>query len=386
MKAARFEYLSPTRVVFGIGSLEEAGTQARRLGDRALIICGHGAMRRHGVLDRVTALLEERGLSVSVYDGVSPDPKSDEVDAALALARQHGCDMLVGLGGGSALDAAKAASVAVDRDSVAELIGETLAPNPSSLPVLAIPTTAGSGAEVTKGAIVTDVERSFKSGIRGEDVFPRVAIVDPELSATMPPAVAAETGFDALTHAVETYVARRANPFTEAMSENAARLLGPGLSALAASPADAELRARLSYAALLGGFTVAAASTCLPHRLQQAMGAARNFPLSHGRGLAVLYPAWLERAYPYAQAKFDRLGELLGEGDVRAALERILAELELDVGLAELGFSSTDLDACMEAISGNVDNDPIDGIEPPLMRAIYEDSRQPNLERANRKE
>jgi alcohol dehydrogenase/1,3-propanediol dehydrogenase len=378
LKATRFEYRNPTQVVFGSGSVEEVGTWARRLGNRALIVCGRSAMREYGVLDRVTALLKAAGLSVSIHDGVSPDPRSDEVDAALALARQRRCNLFVGLGGGSALDAAKAASVAVGRDSVAELIGKTLPPDPSSLPVLAIPTTAGSGAEVTKGAIVTDVERSYKSGIRGEDVFPSVAVVDPELSATMPPAVAAETAFDALTHAIETYVARLANPLTEAVSESAARLLGPGLAALASEPPDAELRARLSYAALLGGLTVASASTCLPHRLQQAMGAVPDLALSHGRGLAALYPAWLERAYPSSQPKFDRLGQLLGEGDVHASVERILEELELGTSLAELGFTEADVDACLEAISGNVDNDPIDGIDAPLMRAIYEASRQPS--------
>jgi alcohol dehydrogenase class IV len=375
VKGVRFEHFTPTRIVFGAGSLDQVGEWGRQFGDHALIICGRNAMRTHGILDRVTVLLEERGLAVSVYDGVSPDPKSDEVDAALALARRRSCNVLVGLGGGSALDAAKATSVALECDSVGEIVGRTLPPAMSSLPVVAIPTTAGSGAEVTRGAIITDVGRSFKSGIRGDDVFPKIAIIDPELTATMPPPVAAETGFDALAHAIETYVARKANPLTEAMSEKAAHMLGTDLTTLVSGSADAELRARLSYAALLGGLTVASASTCLPHRLQQAMGAVRHLPLSHGRGLAAVYPAWLKRALPCAQAKFDQLGRLLGDTDVHTAVEVVLAQLELSTGLTELGFSDADLDTCMAAISGNVDNDPIEGINESLMRAIYEDSR-----------
>lgn len=378
-----FEHLTPTRIVFGAGSFERAGECAAELGAHALVVCGRGAMRRTGVLDRLTAQLHRRGLAVSVFDGVSPDPKSTEVDAALALLRKRSCDHLIGLGGGSALDAAKAASVAVERDSVAEIVGATLPPNPRSLPVLAIPTTAGSGAEVTKGAIVTDVERSLKSGIRGPDVFPAIALVDPELSATMPPAVAAETGFDALTHAVETYVARRASPLTEPMSEQAVRLLGASLSGLAEAPPDPGRRARLAYAALLGGLTVANASTCLPHRLQQAMGAVPRLQVSHGRGLAALYPAWYERAQPFATAKFERLGELLGGEGFGPTLEHLRSELGLGAGLAELGFTAADLDACLAAVGGNVDNDPIEGVGPALMRAIYEDSKGRTTREAN---
>ncbi len=242
--------------------------------------------------------------------------------------------------------------------------------------MLAIPTTAGSGAEVTKGAIVTDVARSLKAGIRGPDVFPKIAIVDPELTATVPAGVAAETGFDALTHAVETYVARGANPLSEALSERAAGLLGESLPGLAAEPPDGERRAALSLAALLGGLTVANASTCLPHRMQQAMGSAPRLSVSHGRGLAAVYPAWVERAQPFAAAKFDRLGRLLGEDRFDTALERLRSELGLDAGLEELGFATADIDACVGGIAGNLDNDPIDDVEPALIREIYEDSRR----------
>ncbi len=373
MKPTGFEHLTPTRIVFGSGSIERAGGLARELGDHALVVCGRKAMRSHGILDRLIGLLRADGLAVSVYDGVSPDPKSVEVDGAVAFVRRRTCDLLVGLGGGSAMDAAKAASVAFGYDSVAEIIGRTLPPTPDSLPVLAIPTTAGSGAEVTRGAIVTDVERGLKSGVRGEGLFPRIALVDPDLTATMPPRVAAETAFDALSHAIETYVARRATPISETLSEAAARLLGGDLPALALGQVDADRRARLSYAALLGGLNVATASTCLPHRLQQAMGSIDRISLSHARGLAALYPAWLKRAYPYSAAKFDRIGRLLGDDSILSATERILAELELSASSAEIELSKGDVEMCLEAVSGNVGNDPIDDVQPSLMRAIYED-------------
>lgn len=374
MTTPAFDYGNPTEIVFGDGAVARIGACGARLGRRALLVCGRTAMRRHGILDRVIRSLRDADVEVVVFDDVSPDPRSDEVEAALDLCRGEGCDLLVGLGGGSALDAAKAASVAIALPAVADAIGATLDHDEASLPVLAIPTTAGSGAEVTRGAIVTDVVKGFKAGIRGPDVFPDIAVVDPGLSASMPFEVAAETGFDALTHAVETYVARRANPLTEIVSERALRLLGPALARLGAGRIDAELRARLSLAALYGGLAVAAAGTCLPHRLQQATGSVPGFHLSHGRGLAALYPAWLRAAYPYAPGRFDRVAELLGCADVAVAGEAAIEELGLGGGLRAHDFPAAGVERCLDGVSGNVDNDPIDAIDRDLMRRIYTES------------
>jgi alcohol dehydrogenase class IV len=375
MSATGFEHLAPTRIVFARGALERVGAYAGEFGGRALVVCGRSAMREHGVLDRVLASLRAHGVAGVVHDAISPDPKAHEIDRALARLERERCQAIVGLGGGSALDAAKAIGVAAARGSVAELIGATLAPSRSALPVIAVPTTTGSGAEVTRGAIVTDVKRRFKSGIRGDDVFPRVAIVDPQLARTQPPPVAAETGFDALTHAIETYLARKASPLTEICSERAIALLARNLPRLAAGRFGREEQDALSFAALLGGLTVANASTCLPHRLQQAMGAVTRVSASHGRGLAALYPAWLERALPFAVERCERLALLLsGERDLLAAVAQLRELLGLTATLTDLGFVETDVEDCLDALSGNVENDPIDGIDRELMRAIYERS------------
>jgi alcohol dehydrogenase class IV len=366
----RFDLFNRTRVVFGRGCVAQVGDQARGHGARALVVCGRSAMRRHGVLGRVLASLEAAGVPANVYDNISPDPKSDEVDEAIAITREGRCDVVIGLGGGSALDAAKAIGVAAEHGHVGDLIGTTLPRQRNPRPVIAIPTTAGSGAEVTKGSIITDTARNLKSGIRGDDVFPAVALVDPDLSATMPVGVAAETGFDALTHAVESYVARRANPVSEALSERAIRLIAA--SAAAAVQGDAEAQERMSLAALLGGLNVASASTCLPHRLQQAMGSVPHVQVSHGRGLATLYPAWLDRAYPFAADRFDRIAALLGGGGIQEAIGRLLEELGLQANLTDWGYDRDDIDAFIAGTSGNVENDPIEDIDRDLMRSIYE--------------
>jgi alcohol dehydrogenase class IV len=371
MSPTGFEHLAPTRIVFGRGTLEQLGVHARGHGSRALVVCGRSAMHRHGVLDRVRGSLRAQGISSIVHDEISADPRSDEIDRGLEQLRRGSCDLIVGLGGGSALDAAKALGVAVGYDSVREIIGITLAPAAGALPVLAIPTTAGSGAEVTRGAIVTDVLRSFKSGIRGEDVFPRVALVDPSLSETMPPAVAAETGFDALTHALETYLARKASPLSAVLSERALMLLASNLPLLAAGRLGSAEQDALCLAALLGGLTVANASTCLPHRLQQAMGAVPRVKASHGRGLAALYPAWLTRVEPFVPERLQRLGALLGEHSATGVVLGLREQLGLTATLSDYGFTEADIDACLEGLSGNVENDPIAAVDAELMRSLY---------------
>ncbi len=366
-----FEHFNPTRIVFGRGALDGLGGIACAHGEHALLITGRTAMRKHGILDRVVTNLERANLVVTVQDTISPDPKSDEVDAAIAVARKCSCDVVVGLGGGSALDAAKAVGVGIGYESVTEIIGNVLDPSPASLPIVAVPTTAGSGAEVTKGSIITDVERNLKSGIRGEDVFPKVAVVDPTLTSSLTEKVAKETGFDALTHAIESYVARKANQFTSALSERALEVLAANLPRVASGDFSAEVQDGMCFAATLGGINVAAASTCLPHRLQQAMGTVSRISIAHGRGLAVLYPAWLELAYPYADKKFDRAASLLGYENITHAIRDLLEQLEMTATLDRWEFDQTDIDRFVSGLSGNVENDPIDKIDSALVRSLY---------------
>ncbi|MGW6835217.1 iron-containing alcohol dehydrogenase [Streptomyces sp. NPDC054949] len=370
----RLEFPVPTHVVFGSGTLDQVGALSAQWGGHALIVCGRTAMRRHGFLDRAADSLRRAGLSVTVFDRISANPRSDEIDEAVALARSRSCDVVIGLGGGSAIDAAKAVAVAGPYDTVRDIIGETLAASPSALPVIAVPTTAGSGSEVTKGAIVTDVVRGFKSGIRGDDVFPKVAIVDPDLTAPLPVAVAVETAFDALAHAIEGHVAARATDESRSHARHAIALIRDHLPLVAAGNAGPRTREAMAHAALLGGVNVACASTCLPHRLQQAMGAVRRIDVPHGRGLALLYPAWLRTVHPHAEDGLADVAEALGHHDVHQAVSGVLDTTGLATGLEDWGFTARDIDTFVEGISGNLDNDPTPDIDTDLIRHIYAES------------
>lgn len=349
----------PTRVVFGPGTVDRTGAQVRQHGERALLVTGRGAARRHGHLDRVLASLASAGVTATVYDRVSPNPRSDEVDEAAALARSTGSDVVVGLGGGSALDAAKGIAVAVGLETtVRDVIGVTLDPGVPVLPLVAVPTTAGSGSEVTKGAILTDTVRHFRSGVRGEALFPRVAVVDPDLIASVPPSVLAETAFDAFAHAVEGSVAALATTAGRALAHRAIRLITAHLPAALSGDRDPAHRSALALAALLGGVSVATASTCLPHRLQQAMGSLPDLDISHGRGLAVVYPGWLRHTERLAPGPFGELAGALDADSVQAGVERLRESAGLTARLRDWGVTEAHLDTLVAGVSGNLGNDP----------------------------
>ncbi|MGW7416301.1 iron-containing alcohol dehydrogenase [Streptomyces sp. NPDC054863] len=362
----------PTRIVFGRGSLGRLGVCAGEYGHRVLLVCGRGAMRRHGVLDAAVGHLRAAHLTVTVFDGVSANPTSAEADRAVALAVEHGCDVVVGLGGGSAIDAAKAAAVGVERGPVGPLVGTTLEPSEGALPLIAVPTTAGSGSEVTKGATVTDVVRRLKAGIRGPDLFPRVAVIDPVLLGTVPAGVAAESGFDALAHAVEGLAARRSDPVTRALALRAVELAGVHLPKVAAGDRSAQAQEGMALAALLGGWNVALAGTCLPHRMQQAMGGlTHGAALPHGRGLAVLYPAWLEQAEPHACERFAAAARALGGTDIHTEVARLREVCGLTGGLRERGFTEADLATMGAAVTGDLGNDPVPSPGQDTVERIY---------------
>ncbi|RDI55584.1 iron-containing alcohol dehydrogenase [Nocardia mexicana] len=359
----------PTRILFGRGRIAEIGARTADIGGTALLVCGRHSARASGLLGTVETSLRAAGVTPVLFDRVTPDPRSDDIDDAVALASDRRCDVVIGLGGGSAVDAAKAVSAGLRHGPVGPLVATTITEEPL-VPVIAVPTTAGSGAEVTKGAIITDVGRGLKAGIRGAALFPHTAVIDPRVLRTGTTVLARDAGFDALAHAVEGYVSRRANPVTRRYAEHALVLLADHLPRFVAGDTGPDILDNLALAALLGGFNVATASTCLPHRLQQAMGSVPAVPITHGRGLAMVYPEWLRRAYPFAQQQFDAIGEILGADDARAAVARVMSEAGIRGRLRDHGFDARHLDTMVGAVTGDIDNDPIPDADRETFRSI----------------
>ncbi|MCI0346532.1 MAG: iron-containing alcohol dehydrogenase, partial [Chloroflexi bacterium] len=307
------------------------------------------------------------------------EPDSAAVMAASKAARDAGADVVIAVGGGSAMDLAKAAAV-VDGDAqLAALLGGERLDEPRGLPVVALPTTGGSGAEVSHGAIVHDTATGRKRGIRGPGVAARVAIVDPELGAGVALEVTYAAGFDAIAHAIETAMSRAAGPITGILSADALPRLLSAVPRAAAKPDDLDARSSAAYAALLMGMNLATSTTCLPHRLQYPVGARTG--TSHAQGVAALFPAWLERTSGVAPERLAGLALAAGlappdartETAARALVDAVLGWLQgsgLPHRLGALGIRENDVDGLVEAVEGAVANDP-GPVAPEDLRALY---------------
>lgn len=373
-----FELQIPTKIYFGRGILEDAIGKEKRYLNGSVLLVATGSARRTGTLDRVKGYIEHLPdvKSVITFTGLTANPKVAEVNEGIAAALQGKCNVVVGLGGGSAIDAAKAiaagagAGEAIDRFFFG---GE--APGEMTLPIIAIPTTAGTGSELSKSGILSCMERQMKTGVRGERLYPKAAIVDPELTYTVPRKSTMETGFDVFAHAAESYLSKASNYFTEALSEQAMELVSTGLRQLADDLSCAEAREKLSYASMIMGINLGNASTVLPHRMQYPVGALTD--TGHGIGLAALYPAWAELTYAYSPEKFDRIGELLSGNKCTTreeVLDALLAFMDATCGrpsLRDFGFARTDADRLASMVTGNIALDPA-GSTPGIVRNIYE--------------
>jgi alcohol dehydrogenase class IV len=303
----RMEFLAPTKLIFGEGEISHISKHLT-FAERILLVTDNQAAEKSGALEKIRITLKD--LDLILYSKITSNPKSDEINEAVRLGREKESEAIMGIGGGSVMDAAKAIAACVPGgEPVEHFIRQGIPAPGSTLPIIAVPTTAGTGSEMSKGAIITDVEEKKKIGLRGEALFPRLAVVDPELTYSLPPSVTAETGFDILTHGIETLVSRKANPITILFSEYSIQTVVTHLPKVLKNGMDVEARRKLMLASTLGGINLANSTTCLPHRMQYPLGAHTN--CSHARGLASLYPAWCRATFPHALEQFAQIAAVL---------------------------------------------------------------------------
>ena len=220
-----FNYFAPTEIVFGWGRFEETGGLAARYGGRALIVSGSRSPAGGALRERLRALLAKAWVESACFDGVIPNPTTEVVSAGAAVAKTFRAELVIGLGGGSSLDAAKAIAVeAAHPGSAWDYLHYTAGPTKKTLPIIAVGTTAGTGSQVTPCAVITNTAEKDKSAIWHRNIFPKAALVDPELTVSMPRAVTAQTGFDAFCHNFEAYISVNANVLTETLALEGLRL------------------------------------------------------------------------------------------------------------------------------------------------------------------
>jgi alcohol dehydrogenase class IV len=370
-----FTFHTPTQIHFGCNKFNETGKLVKHFGKKCLIVTGRNSMKNHGYLDKIKIILKKESIEPIFFNNISNDAKSSEVNKGALICREENIDFIIALGGGSAIDGAKAISVCYDLENIEPLIGVQLKKDKKSLPLVAIPTTAGTGSEVTKGAIITDDKKNYKSGVRGEQIFPKIAIIDPILSITMPEDVAATTGFDTFTHLFESYIANKSNNFTDMISIAGLKLIMTALPKSLKSPTDIKLREKISYAALLGGINVGNASTCIPHRLQQAMGSVPSVHQAHAKGLAAIYPSWTTRVYNFRKEKIEKLKDNLDQkGKSTDFIDEFIENVGVKNKLSEYNVKKDHIDIFVKNISGNLDNDPIEPKSDKLFKEIYLES------------
>jgi alcohol dehydrogenase class IV len=364
-----FDWCVPTELFFGAGRFEEAGGLAARLGRHALLVTSKHAMDRLGYTKRLCVALASHAVAVTLFKDIATTPTTDDVDRGARLARRSGVDHVIGLGGGSPVDCAKAiaAVAADDRPCVDYLYGRAAVTR--TLPVLAIPTTAGTGSEMNRSAIVTDPVHRIKDGIRSHCLFPRFALVDPLLTHDLPAEVTAQTGFDAMAHAIESYVSPRSQPVADVLALRAIESVRHHLPKVLATPGDATGRSELALAATTMGFNLSCVGTCLPHRLDKAL-CALHPAIAHGQCIALLYSAWASHGWRGNSDRFARIAAILDSRthnlsieDRAAAFPEVIHAFIHQVGLGrpagDFDITRTDIPSVLERIPSDISVNPV---------------------------
>ena len=291
-----YEFYLPTKLLYGAGCLSALGGCALP-GRKALLVTSAGqSAKRHGYLGRVEEQLTQAGVRAVLYDQITPNPTKAEVMAGAALCRKEGCDFVLGLGGGSSIDAAKAISVMARNpgdywDYVSGGTGKGKAVPNAPLPVVAVTTTAGTGTEADPWTVTTNEETQEKIGFGYEKTFPVLSVVDPELMVSVPPRLTAYQGFDALFHSTEGYLNRTASPISDLMALEAIRLIGKSLPRAVRDGADLEARGDVALANTLSGMVETLSGCISEHSIAHAMSAYHP-KLPHGAALIAISKAY----------------------------------------------------------------------------------------------
>lgn len=298
----------PNHTVVGTNVLGEAAPLLKKMGNKAFIVTGrHVAVS--DMMKQLTALLDENGIGCVIFDGITGEPTDTMIENGVEMLKSSGCDFIIGIGGGSPLDSAKAiAAMAVNEGSIADYNGKEI--TGEILPLAAIPTTAGTGSEATKFTVITDSEKGIKMLLKGDVLVPKLAIVDSSFTVDTPKSVTSATGLDALTHAVEAYTSRKAFSMTDTLAVSAVKRIMKYLPIAYREPDNSLAREQMSIAALEAGICINNSSVTIVHGMSRPIGALFHVP--HGMSNAMLLKECLSFAVSGAYEKFANLGRETG--------------------------------------------------------------------------
>lgn len=301
-------FVIPNHTVVGTNVLGEAAPLLKKMGNKAFIVTGrHVAVS--DMMKQLTALLDENGIDCVIFDGITGEPTDTMIEKGVEMLKSSGCDFIIGIGGGSPLDSAKAiAAMAVNEGSIADYNGKEI--TGEILPLAVIPTTAGTGSEATKFTVITDSEKGIKMLLKGDVLVPKLAIVDSSFTVGAPKSVTSATGLDALTHAVEAYTSRKAFSMTDTLAVSAVKRIMKYLPIAYKEPDNSLAREQMSIAALEAGICINNSSVTIVHGMSRPIGALFHVP--HGMSNAMLLKECLSFAVSGAYEKFANLGRETG--------------------------------------------------------------------------
>jgi alcohol dehydrogenase len=331
-----FLFELPTRIRFGQGAAAHLSDHLRDLGVRKPMVVTDRGLQEAGILEPILERLRGEGFRLEIYDRVEANPKDRDVDRGAGMMRRNDCDGLAAIGGGSPIDCAKAMAVVAARGgSVRDYAGPGRIPG-ATPPIVALPTTAGTGSEVTYSAVITDTDQAFKFTVKGAEIAPRAAILDPELTCSMSPALTASTGMDALTHAIEAYTATCAHPLSDGAALHGAELIAGHLETAVRDGGNMAARSGMLLGSLLAGIGFSRSDVGGVHCLAEALGGTYDLP--HGVCNAVMLPAVMEYNRNHCPVRYSRIATSLGVGreEVMEGAERAVtavARLASRVGL-----------------------------------------------------
>ena len=339
-----FDYFLPVNLVFGQGKVEQVGKIATVHGSTAMIVTGGNSVKRTGTYDKVRTLLENEGMDTVLFDKVTPNPLTTTVEEGAKLAVERHADVIIGLGGGSVMDAAKGiAFMAMNDGDVTEYIyGEKT--SDKALPLILVPTTFGTGSESNGFAVMTNPDNGDKKSLRSPALVATASIVDPDLMRSMPSGVIAANGCDMLCHCIEAFTANNAQPFTDALALYAIPLIANNIVSLYRGEGTDEQWSKVCLAGTIGGMVINTAGITLGHAMEHPVSGLKD--VTHGKGLAAIEPKAIEATCKYNRFKFGRVARILGgftAEDCAPRMRTLLKDLDLDVTLTDLGIEKKDI-------------------------------------------
>ncbi|KUO58618.1 MAG: alcohol dehydrogenase [Gracilibacter sp. BRH_c7a] len=331
-----FDFALPTNIKYGVGIVKTLGEELRLLAAQKVMIITDKGLVNAGLVKKITEEIERAGISYIVYDEIEANPKDYNVEACAEKAKEELIDTIVAFGGGSPIDAAKAVAVLSRQGGkVKDYQGKGKIKD-NCLPMITIPTTAGTGSEVTFSSVITDTNEKFKFTIKSTAIAAKTAIIDPELTLTVPPGITAATGIDALTHAIEGYTANCTEPIAEAVGLYAVEYIAQNIVVAVKNGENIVARDKMMMGSLLAGLSFSHADVASVHCMAEALGSIYDAP--HGICNAILLPYVMEYNLPSAEYKYARIARAMGieeENDFKAAVKGIehIKKLSKEIGL-----------------------------------------------------